>query len=192
MPNENPGKFTISERLQIIKSSRDPVRVLANTIETKDEWFDAEGFEAIAQERYSSSIASGVNMLVRSMLTKLIADSDSEDGFYDGLWKLLSNDTLFANDLERESAFAFVVTDQRLPYFNVETIQMDDETFHTKVVLLEEAIRKLRCLSQRSFAQKTEHGSAILDLILQYESPEDRAVLMGIYLTFISMRAQEV
>ena len=184
MSNENFDRSVIVERLEAIEASEDCALALADAIVDKDKWLSIDDPDAVVQELCSDSIASSISLLVHGVIAKLIAINGDENEFYDGLWRALSDEVLFVRRSERENAFAFALLDERLPYFRVETVRMDGDEFIDRVKILEESIEKLRRLSHRSFAQKTERGSAVLDLVLQYEDPRDRAVLMGIYLSF--------
>lgn len=177
------SRAAISEKLHEIELAEDHAQALANAIETKGDWLGADDLGTVVQNLYPDSIASGVNLLALGLVAKLMVRNGSASEFYGALWKALSDETLFADPMERESAFLFVLFDERLPYFPVDTVRMEGDEFHERAMALEDAIGKLRRLSQRPFAQKTEQGAAVLNLVLEHEDPRDRALLMGVYLS---------
>lgn len=186
MANGSSEKTVIEKKLAEIEASDDSAKALRDTFKTKDEWFDVGSPKDFIRKHYPMLSFLGVDDIVSGMLSKLISSNDAEDVFYERLWRFLSNDALFESRLEREGALFFSLLDNRLPYFRVKAVQMDEEEFKTRVNNLKEPVAKLVCLSNRKFQQKTEQGSAALDLVLQEEDAENRALLLGLYLSFIS------
>lgn len=183
MPGTELSRAAISEKLQEIKLAEDHAKALADAIETKGDWLGADDLGTVVQDLYPDSIASGVNLLASGLVAKLMVRNGGASEFNGALWRALSDETLFADSLERESAFLFVLFDERLPYFQVDAVRMEGDEFRERAMALEDAIGKLRRLSQRPFAQKTEQGAAVLNLVLEHEDPRDRALLMGVYLS---------
>lgn len=182
----------ITESLNEVKDSEDPGALLSQVLQSKDNLIPSEDIGKILLENYPGAMNSGIGQLVQQVVSKILLSNCAEEDFYTTLGRFMLESPLLDNDEEREAALAVVLSDPRLPYFELNLVNMSDEEFNKRALDNEELIDKLRRVSLRTFTQKTEHGSAVLDLILQLDSEEDRAVLMGIYLSSISSQGIEL
>lgn len=178
-------KSRITKSLNEIKDGEDPGVLLSQVMQSKDNLIPSEDIGKILLENYPGAMNSGVGQLTQQVVSKILLTNCAEKDFYKTLGQFILKSPLLDNDEEREAALVVVLSDPRLPYFELNLVSMRDEEFNKRALDNEELIDKLRRVSLRTFAQKTENGSAVLDLILQLESEKDRAVLMGIYLSSI-------
>ena len=185
-------KNQITEKLKGIKSDKESGTLLLQLLLSKKFFFSSEDVGEILFENYPQAMNSGVNQLTQQVITKMLLTNCTEEEFYKNLRQYISESPLLENDEEREAALIIVLNDSRLPYFKLNLVSMSDEEFNRRASENEELVDKLRRIALRNFKQKTEQGSAVLDLILQLENEEDRAVLMGIYLSSISPQGIEI
>lgn len=185
-------KNQITEKLKGIKGDKESGTLLLQLLLSKKFFFSSEDVGEILFENYPQAMNSGVNQLTQQVITKMLLTNCTEEEFYKNLRQYISQSPLLENDEEREAALIIVLNDSRLPYFKLNLVSMSDEEFNRRASENEELVDKLRRIALRNFKQKTEQGSAVLDLILQLENEEDRAVLMGIYLSSISPQGIEI
>lgn len=186
------SKKTLSEFLKLIADSEDPGTLLMQIIQNRSGIISTEDAGDILLKYYPEAVNSSVYQLTQQVISRLLALNYTSNDFYNCLCSFIKSSPLLINNREREAALLIVLTDFRLPYFQLHLITMSDTEFNERATRNKELIEKLHHASLRSFTQKTEQGSAVLSLILQSDNEEDRAVLMGSYISFISSQNFEV
>jgi hypothetical protein len=120
--------------------------------------------------------------LVDSLLEGIIAGNPSEDDFYQRLWEVI-NSAVFHEEKVRYFALYWVLIDMRIPYFCLsEGISMSNDRYKELSNKLGMRRAKIRFVAKRSFDQKTQQASLLLEELDQV-SGEERVVLMAYLIT---------
>lgn len=124
-------------------------------------------------------------------LIKRWTQGDHEtDVVYNNLYQGLTADFLYPNPKAQAFALYWMMLDKRLPYYRLAPgVQMQDEEYRARVDYNKSLVRRMRFVMSRSYQQRTEKASAILDTLKAAESDEDRAVLFSIVLAELERRA---
>ena len=117
----------------------------------------------------------------------LLEKNLSEKEFYDALWLLVYDSTLFPERDSQVLAFCQIWQDPRIPYFYLsDGLDMEDERFYELSSAISQDIAKARfALYTNKFKSKTTRASVLLELIEKYvDSPEKKIVLLAQIITF--------
>lgn len=103
--------------------------------------------------------------LVKSLIELYIKQNVEESIFYTNLWNNIVSSGLFPHDEEKIFALYYILTDNRIPYFCLDSASLyslSNERYKQIRNDNVKAIQKIRFILKASFSQKTERASALL------------------------------
>ena len=115
----------------------------------------------------------------------LLYQGVEQEEFYKKLWESIYHFPVLDTDNARVYALLFTSLNQCIPYYQPKNvIRMEDGEYAAYVAKLMENIKAAGCMFGYPFTQRTERASALLSILEQCESSEERVVVLANMLDF--------
>lgn len=135
--------------------------------------------ELFSNEDYQKT-SSNIFPVVKKIIENLVIENLDEKSFYKELLKKISDDVLFANELEKICAFVILFLEPRIPYFKLgQALKMDNEKYIEISNSIHNNISKAFFALQFGYSQKTELASQLYNIVKEQETEEERIVLIA-------------
>lgn len=140
------------------------------TVETK---------ELFSKEDYQKT-SSGILPVVKKIVDNLVIENLDEKSFYKELLTKISDDVLFASELEKICAIVILVLEPKIPYFKLgQALKMDNEKYKEISNSIHNEISKAFFALQFGYSQKTELASQLYNIVKEQETEEEKIVLIA-------------
>lgn len=181
---KNIGNFCANYYNLFIKSNQNSETSLENFIlllewnGNSNETFKIP--EMFSNEEYQNTIKNNIESMVQKIVDNLVAENLEEKCFYGKIYKKISDDELFATELEKICAIIVLVLEPRIPYFKLgQALQMENDKFKEISDSIYKAVSKAYFALQYGYTQKTELASQLYNIVKELKNEEERIVLVA-------------
>lgn len=138
------------------------------------------GISKAQQDKLEDTYGDIVNKLLETCLKRAIQNQSSDIDFYKDVWKSVVSNPIFLKSDEQLFAAYYILIDRRIPYFAItEGLSMENGDFQAILAECSTDIKKIKFILAVDFDQKTQEASNLLDVIMNQDTYEKKAVLLA-------------
>lgn len=149
------------------------------------EWGEKEStnevaVDAIITEEQLKRLQESYGGLVDQLLQLLVRSRPTEEDFYSGIWKIITNPAL-EGDQARAFALYWVLIDKRIPYFQIdEGLRMSGDDWRSLLAKTRLEQKRMRFILYSQFDQANQRADLLLrELDSKMDQPAERIILMA-------------
>lgn len=121
-----------------------------------------------------------IDTMLDSLIQRGINTNMTAEVFYENIWNLIIQNTIFSTESEKIFALYYILIDIKIPYYSINSgLKMSNSEFRTVINECEGDIRKTRFILAVEFSQKTMEASNLLDIILSQSDYKKQTVIMA-------------
>ena len=110
-----------------------------------------------------------------------------EKDFYSKLWKVMLDDSFFAEDIDKICVLMILISDPRIPYFELgPAVQMDNSKYREISNAISDEIAKSLFIVSCGYSQNTEVASQLYEVLERISDKERKIVLLANIIGFFN------
>lgn len=127
--------------------------------------------------------------ILEPLIDKMVRENICEEDFYFRLWKVMLDESFFAEDIDKICVLMILISDPRIPYFELgPAMQMDNSKYREISNTISDEIAKSLFVVSRGYSQNTEVASQLYEVLERISDKERKIVLLANIIGFFNSK----
>ena len=127
--------------------------------------------------------------ILEPLIDKMVRENICEEDFYSRLWKVMLDESFFAEDIDKICVLMILISDPRIPYFELgPAMQMDNSKYREISNTISDEIAKSLFVVSRGYSQNTEVASQLYEVLERISDKERKIVLLANIIGFFNSK----